>query len=162
MKIKMLLFITAIALVAISSGLYAYEPPEDGYKTLGYLQKGMPLSDFIQTPETEAKVTKDNKNYTLLVPQKDIKTYNAGEGLGEIRVIFYPFLFKRIYSKNIIRTKNWVNMLDCAILAFEADKLIYWGFPEDFLKSQETKLNQIGELFYDDYKQILKETWPDE
>ena len=62
---------------------------------------------------------------------------------AEIKVLFYSHAIKGTTNTTLM------------ILAFENRKLIYWGYPEDFLKSENEKLRLIGEetadIIIDDY-----------
>ncbi|MCK5740886.1 MAG: hypothetical protein KAH48_01610 [Chlorobi bacterium] len=51
---------------------------------------------------------------------------------AEIKVLFY---------ENALKDSDKTLL----VLAFENSKLIYWGYPEDFLKSENEKLRLIGE-----------------
>lgn len=56
---------------------------------------------------------------------------------GTIKVIIYRTRQENLKS-SIVETYT--------MLAFENDKLIFWGFPEEYLKSDDTKIRKIGEM----------------
>lgn len=72
------------------------------------------------------------------VSKNDLKGIS---GNNEYRVLIYnlSFLYKDkiFYKENLLYTY--------IAYAFENDELLFFGFPEDFLKSDDTKINKIGE-----------------
>lgn len=61
-------------------------------------------------------------------------------GGSKYRVLIYQFDLK--YNKNPYANSN--NKFTYIAYAFENDKLMFFGLPEDYLKSENTKANEIG------------------
>ena len=81
----------------------------------------------------------------------DLELYLSGDEPGEFNVDIiadYDLDYKPngskikvLFYENVLKGTNKTLL----VLAFENSKLIYWGYPEDFLKSENEKLRMIGE-----------------
>lgn len=72
--------------------------------------------------------------------------YDDVEGLGNVKVLFYYY---------IIYKGQGVYRITYLVLAFEDDKLIYWGYPEDFRNLNNPKINKIADAFYNDLHNVF-------
>ena len=70
-------------------------------------------------------------------------------GASEVKLLFYDthlfesnrYLYVIVGPTRVVKTVS--------VLAFEDDKLIFWGFPEDYLKSDDEKIRAIGDKIAD-------------
>ena len=105
-------------------------------ESIGYFQKGQDINDFINYRESFEKY---NIDYPKYISKKEYKI----EKLGKIDIFYYNmFMYKRLGVYYI--------------LAFENDKLLFWGLPEDFNKSPDPKLNKIGKAIKKDYDKLTE------
>lgn len=79
----------------------------------------------------------NSEQNSFKVNNENVFNLGAIGSSGTIKVIIYRTRQENLKS-SIVETYT--------MLAFEDDKLIYWGFPEEYLKSDDIKIRKIGEM----------------
>jgi hypothetical protein len=83
---------------------------------IGHLRKGM---------------TREEAKATLPLPPRSEFPLAAGDGAAQIEVCTY-----------IVSSGNYDSDY---YLAFDSDKLLFWGYPHEFARSTSSLINEIGE-----------------
>ncbi len=146
-KTKLIFLILMVSLAYVTSCTFN---PHDGYKELGFLKIGMSLEDFVSSEYAEEEI-----DSYLYVEEEDLWEYTNIPNCGKISTFAYIF---PVYTHTSSGT-TYQNVYEfgAVILAFEDEKLIYWGYPEDFQRSENEKLRNIYNAFYEDFHTSLEE-----